>query len=371
MSTAPRILEVIYSHQVGGSEMVGLELGQQLARNGARVMCASLSGGDGPLRERCLQMGMEPVDLDISTTNLLGRNGFSLALVRRLRALELTAIHLHHLLALNKLGLPARMAGIPHIVVTEHSIATLRGNRLARLRARLNWRLAHHLTGVHAGIRDYLIEQVGVHPDRISVIPNGIDLQRWQRGDRSARRSDLGLGDEFVFMFVGRLAEVKNVPNLLRAFLAMQAGNAPRCRLIVVGDGPEADNCRAVLAGHPLADRVVLAGESADTRTMLAAADAFVMNSHSEGSPRAMIEAMALGLPCICPAVGGVPALLQGRGWLTTPESIEDLARAMQEVATEPEKSRAAGEAGRQFVVAGFDARVSLLQFARLLGAGS
>lgn len=362
-----RILEVIYSYRIGGSEIVGIEIAEQLVRAGAQVQCAAISAGDGPLRSRCEAAGIEPVDLGIPESSLLGRNGFSMALAHRLRALRPDAIHLHHMLAHNKLALPARSVGVPRIVTTEHSIATLQGNALARLRARCAWRLAHQFTAVDTGIRDYLVGEIGVSPGRISVVRNGLQLDRWHQRDRADRRRELGLDDTFTFVFVGRLEVVKNVPGLIQAFLLMQQQpSAVRSTLLIVGDGSQRGECEAVLRGQACADRVRLVGESSDARLFTAAADAFVMNSHSEGSPRAMIEAMAMGLPCLCPAVGGVVNLLQERGWLTVPGDTESLAQAMAEVASSPGLAEEAGRKGREFVYREFDSAATTREYLRL-----
>lgn len=369
MSTPPRLLQVLYSYEIGGSEIVGLELARQMAATGARVMCAALKPGDGPLQAKCVEYGVEPLDLRIREQSYFGRNGCSLELVRWVRRLGLSGIHLHHFLGLHRLGLPARLAGVPHIVMTEHSIASLQASAYSRLRARVGWRLAHQITAVSDNIRDYLVGELGVSPARISVIQNGIELRHWHRADREQRRRELGVQERFVFAFVGRLADVKNVPGLLRAFLRMQSERSDLdCGLLVVGDGVDMAECRTLLAQHPQGARVQLLGERADARIPLAAADAFVMNSLSEGSPRAMIEAMAIGLPCVCPAVGGVPALLQGRGWLTEPQSEADLARALAQVAEDPANAARVGALGQAHVLERFDARHSLARYLRLFG---
>src|SRR6516164_8512281 len=77
----PRILEVLFSFRVGGSEVVGLELAHQLARSGATVMCTALDGMTGPLRSRCTELGLPVVYLGLPIRNILGRNGISIPLI--------------------------------------------------------------------------------------------------------------------------------------------------------------------------------------------------------------------------------------------------------------------------------------------------
>lgn len=366
-SARPRILQVLYSFRVGGSEMFGLHLARQLAARGAEVICGALDGAAGPLRQRCAEYGIRSIDLDVPSVNPLGRNGLSWGLVQRLRALQPDAIHLQHFLGLNKLGIPARLAGIRRIVVTEHSVLDLAQSRSGRRRARFSWRLASDITVVHQSIKDYLCGELALPLQRVHVIPLGIDVEDYGRGERREQRARLGLGSQVAFVFVGRLAPVKNVTGLLAAFLAVQSRSAAEARLIVVGDGEERGACEELLKNHPLGRRVILAGEQADPRPFLAAADVFVMNSRSEGTPRALLEAMATGLPAISPSVGGICDLLGGRGWLTTPGNQGSLEHAMQAVLADPAALSNMGARCREYVRANFDAGRSVEQYRRLL----
>jgi hypothetical protein len=99
----PRVLQVLFSFRVGGSEIFALQLARQLAAQGVEVLCGALDATPGPLLERCAQYGIRTVDLRVPQRHPLGRNGFSIGLVRRLRELQLDAIHLQHFLGLNKL----------------------------------------------------------------------------------------------------------------------------------------------------------------------------------------------------------------------------------------------------------------------------
>lgn len=363
-----RVLEVLFSFRVGGSEVVGLELAHQLARGGAEVLCTALDGMSGPLREQCARFGIPVVDLGLPIRNAFGRNGLSLRLANRLRDLRLDAIHLQHFLALNKLGLPARLAGVPRIVVTEHSEAQLRESAAGRLRLQLNWRLAHQITVIHSGLAEYLRADVGIPRERIAVIPNGIDTNRWHRSDRDERRAALGIGSEFVFLFVGRVQPVKDVPGLIGAFLEALPHFTRPARLIIVGDGADMPACRALLAEHLLRDRVVLAGEQSDTRPYLAAADAFVMNSRSEGTPRALVEAMCVGLPAICTAVGGIPELLDGRGWLVQGSGRATLASALLDAVADDQKGVQFAVRAKSYIRSRYDYREIVRQYQDVLG---
>jgi glycosyltransferase involved in cell wall biosynthesis len=366
--SVPRVLEVLYSFRVGGSEIVGLDIARQLAADGAQVYCAAVDAGAGPLLEQCSRYGIQVVDLKIPSRNPLTRNGFSLALSRRLRDLRLDAIHLQHFLALNKLGLPARLAGIERVVVTEHSVLDASQTRAGQFRIRLNWRLAKTITVVHEGIKEYLCGHLGVPERKVEVIPLGIDTENYHRTDRVLRRAALGIGNELVFMFVGRLAPVKNVPGLVAAFLTLQSRpGVPSSRLLIVGDGEEAPALRTLIERHPCGHRITLCGEQADVRSYLAAADLFVLNSRSEGTPRALLEAMATGLPAISPAVGNIPRMIEGRGWLTDSSDPTSLENAMRYILENPQAVVEASLGCSEYVRENFDSRRSMDRYRRLL----
>ena len=364
---SPRVLEVLYSFRVGGSEFVGLDIAKQLVESGAEVYCAAIDAGPGPLREQCRQHGIQVVDLQIPTLNLLTRNGLSPALTRRLRDLRLDAVHLQHFLSLNKLGLPARLAGIERVVVTEHSVLDASQSRAGRFRIRLNWRLANTITVVHEGIKEYLCGHLGIPASRVEVIPIGIETGKYHRDDRLLRRTELGIGDEVVFMFVGRLAPVKNVPGLVAAFLALQSKSSVPSRLLIVGGGEEIAAVQSLIEPHRFGHRVTLCGEQSDVRSYLAAADLFVLNSRSEGTPRALLEAMAVGLPAICPAVGNIPSMIAGRGWLTDPSDPLSLQNAMDFALKNPAAVAEAGDRCRTYVRENFDSERSVDRYRQLL----
>jgi glycosyltransferase involved in cell wall biosynthesis len=366
-SPGRRLLQVLFSFRVGGSEIFGLELARQFAAQGVHVQCGALDGLRGPLWERCLSYGIEPVELGVPQTNILGRNGLSASLVRRLRALRPDALHLQHFLGLNKLGLAARLAGVPRVVVTEHTVLDVDQSAAARLRTRLNWRLADAITVIHPGIRDYLATRLGIPRERIRVIPIGIDTEHFMPRDRAAVRARLGLGADLTFVFAGRLAAVKNVNGLIQAFLNVVARQGGGAALIVVGDGAERASCEQLCAGHPEGRRVHLVGEQGDTRPFLSAGDVFVMNSRSEGTPRALLEAMSMGLPAICPAVGGIPEILGGRGWLTRPSDAASLEAALQHALAAPGEIAALGARGREYILTHFDAAALFEQYRQLL----
>lgn len=117
----------------------------------------------------------------------------------------------------------------------------------------------------------------------------------------------------FTVVTVGSLAQLYKAPDVLIEAIALCAGDGLDVRLALVGDGKHRPELEALAAARSLAGRVTFAGQltaGAAVRAQLDAADLFALPSRTEGLPRALIEAMARGLPCVGSTVGGIPELL-------------------------------------------------------------
>ncbi|MFL6332377.1 MAG: glycosyltransferase [Pyrinomonadaceae bacterium] len=180
----------------------------------------------------------------------------------------------------------------------------------------------------------------GVQREKLFVQHNPISPgRRVSEEEVRELRSRLGLGaGERVVLAVGRLSREKAHADLLRAFarLAREEVGAG-AQLVIVGDGPERAPLDTLAAEAGLDGRVIFAGQSGDVAPFYAAADLFVLPSHSEGSPYALLEAMAAGLPVVATAVGGVPEIVSdGESALLVPPRDEQalaaaLARALSD----------------------------------------
>lgn len=194
---------------------------------------------------------------------------------------------------------------------------TLRGSELDKAhyklrRAALGWALrrADRVIAV-SGELAALAMSLGVTPDRVRVIGNGVDLQRFRPIDRTAARRSLGIADAATLIVsVGHLAKVKGFHVVLRALPELATTHAA-IRFVIVG-GPVASSGRypaelsAEIARLGLADRVTITGSvpPEDVAQWLSAADVFVLASDREGSPNALREALACGCPVVAGDVG-------------------------------------------------------------------
>ena len=156
----------------------------------------------------------------------------------------------------------------------------------------------------------WLIESAGVPPERITLIPHGVDPLRFPVPDdatRAAARASLGLPDDAtVAAFVGRLDVPKNEGWILDVAAAAK-GKLPRLHFVIAGDGPHDGAVRERIAAENLGDRVKLLGYR-DPLAVYHAADALLVPSLREGFCFAAAEAMSTGIPVLRTRTGGTMA---------------------------------------------------------------
>jgi len=190
-------------------------------------------------------------------------------------------------------------------------------DRKMRLYNRLDrWSLPHadRIVTVCGAFAQDLMSSTGVPREKISVQHNSIRRQpSANTADVEALRNRLGIDKaERVVLSVGRLSREKAHRDLLEGFKRLREINPEiRCRLIIVGDGPERAGLEAAAASFGDQERVTFTGQMSDVSTFYALANVFVLPSHSEGSPNVLLEAMAANLPVVATAVGGVPEIVE------------------------------------------------------------
>jgi glycosyltransferase involved in cell wall biosynthesis len=170
---------------------------------------------------------------------------------------------------------------------------------------------------VFSDLQAEVLNRLGVHETRLAVIPNGVDPERWSPApshpvsiskELHAVRSRLG--DQRIFLYMGRIATEKNVEALLRAWrLVKPAG----CRLVIVGDGPLRSTLQNVY-GNGIGD-LLWWGYEANLNTRIAllqCAEVFVLPSLVEGLSIALLEAMACQCACVATDAGADGEVLAG-----------------------------------------------------------
>lgn len=215
-----------------------------------------------------------------------------------------------------------------------------------------------------AAMRDEIARVEKVPPEKIRVIPNGVDTAhfRYEAGRAAESRAELaarrGIPAEGpLLLAVGNLKPIKGHATLIEGAAAL-AREFPRFQLVIVGEGESRAELEGLIEARNLTDRVRLPGAVEDVRPWLRAADIFVAPSLSEGMPNAVLEAMAMGLPLVLSniaghveAVGGEPVSGAGeKAWFFEPGDARGLAGALGDALRLPEERARRGRAGLERV---------------------
>lgn len=264
----------------------------------------------------------------------------------------------------------ARMAGVPVRVHTFTGLLfpTARGlqRRLLMLTDRITCACATHIIPEGEGVRaDLAAAGITRKPMRVLGHGNvrGIDLDHYCRTPRveaeaAAIRRRLGLPDDaFVFVFIGRIVPDKGIAELVQAFGTL--GSCAHLLLVGPDDHGSEPLDPATAAGIAANPRIHTAGMQSDVRPWLAAAHALVLPSYREGFPNVVIEAGAMGLPCVVTDINGSREIIaHGRnGLIVPPRDAAALGAAMLSLCTDsPLCGRMAAEA-RPMIASRFDQR--------------
>lgn len=331
MARRVRVLHVIGGGEYGGAEEYLVQLFTHL-RGAAfpvelHLACFYEARLAQELRQRGFALSVMPYGrLDIRLVRGLA------ALFRRFQP---DVVHTHGVKANFFARVAARRTAIP-LVTTVHSVLRYDyPNPLAYFVAaqmeRWTRRWNHHYIAISQALKAQLVAE-GILPERISVIHHGIDVERFSPDRRhAALRQEWGFpADAFVWGTVARFVEVKGLSVLLHAFSRVRQIE-PRARLVLIGDGPLRAQLDAQARALGITDAVCFTGFRRDVPDCLANLDAYVSASFSEGLGLSVLEAMAMRLPVVSTAVGGILDFLRHgeNGLLVPPRSAEELAGGM------------------------------------------
>lgn len=238
----------------------------------------------------------------------------SLACVRRLnRGAKIDCIDAHFVypdgLAAVLLG---KILGVPVTVSARGTDINLFPT-FKLIRPMIRWTLSHAdgVIAVSAALKAVMVG-LGVNPDKIRVIPNGVDTDRFHLMDREEARKRLNLPPQApLLVSVGALIRPKGHLTLLRAFASV-AQRHPEGKLYILGEGPMRPELESLVRELKLQDKVRLPGKRPNEELLqwFNAADVSVLLSEREGWPNVVTESLACGTPVVATRVGGVPEIL-------------------------------------------------------------
>lgn len=353
----PLIVHVVYRFAVGGLENGVVNLINGLPRDRWRHAVVSLTEVDRAFAARIQTPGVA-----LHALHKPPGQGFRQwpALARLFRELRPSIVHTRNLAALEA-QLPAWWVGVPGRVHGEHGWDADDPDGRSR---RHQWMrraykpFVQQTIALGQAIADYGRDRIGIAPERLHNIYNGVDTARFcppQGGRAAIPGCPFQQPGLWLVGTVGRMQTVKAQPMLARAFVhAIHAQPAlrARLRLVLVGDGPLRAECEQVLQAAGMAELAWFAGERADVPDVMRGLDCFVLPSLAEGISNTILEAMATRLPVVATNVGANGELVvHGEtGRLVAAGDPIALGEALLQLASDPQQAAAMGEAGRRGV---------------------
>jgi L-malate glycosyltransferase len=237
-------------------------------------------------------------------------------------------LHAHDAHSLTLAGICSVLTGAPLVVTRRVAFA---------LRHRFFWRRADRVIVISSAVRNALLA-AGLAPERLIVIPDGVDLAEFEVLHRDEVRTSLRLPETGqLAVSLGGLSSEKAQSTLIEA-AALLVRDLPGLTWAIVGEGPLRRQLEGQIADRGLQGRVRLMGHMDDPHRALAAADVFVLSSTSEGLGSSILAAMALDVPVVATRVGGIPDLLgSGAGIMVAPANPAEFAAAVLRVLTDSE----------------------------------
>ena len=178
---------------------------------------------------------------------------------------------------------------------------------------------AYKIVAVSEGVSDYLVQDVGIKRDRVDVLYNPIDITGL--GKRGDEKMEVLLPERYL-LFVGRISPVKNLPFLLKAY---EQSRIEDISLVIVGDGSELNNLKALASTLKKKEQIIFTGLSRNPIPYIKNCVALVLCSFSEAMPTVLLEAMAFDKPIVATPTPGAKEILAYRKGAFISKSFDDV----------------------------------------------
>jgi glycosyltransferase involved in cell wall biosynthesis len=293
-----KIAHVVDSMEIGGAETLVSQM-CRLQREQGHDPCVYAILTLGPLGERLRTEGFAVRANVGSHLSDSARNFFN-----AFKDSKPDVVHLHNPTPTVYAAISARMAGVPSIVSTRHSLVAPPRRLVADLKYSFAATCCDWIVGICDATTTNLKRMHSVPARKIVRVYNGANPVLRVTKELWPPKSG------FTLLYVGRLEPVKNHALLLNAFrIALQS--MPGLRLWMVGDGSERKTMECLVTELGIASQVTFWGQQLDVAPFFSAADAFIMSSKSEGLPVSLLQAFSLGLPAIVTDVGGMAEVVR------------------------------------------------------------
>jgi len=211
-------------------------------------------------------------------------------------------------------------------------------------------KLCDKVISVSQRTADFLVEDRKISPDKIKIIPYGVDLEKYNNGNDNKIRRQLNIkAKDKIIGMVGRLVVQKGHIYLIEASERI-VKKYPDVKFLIIGEGELRSDLEKRVRDRQLDDNFIFLGSRDDVPDLLKVIDIFTLPSLFEGLPNVVLEAMASGKPIVATAVDGTrEAVIHGQtGVLVPPKDPEQLTEALCDLLDNPQKALDYGEKSRK-----------------------
>jgi len=343
-----RIVHVTFHMQIGGTEQVIYNLIENTDPSRYDVSILCLEQPVGPFGIQLQKKGYQVIALD-------RKPGFDFSLIikihRYIKLNNIDVLHCHQY-SPYVYGVLGALLTECRVIFTEHGRFYPDSRKLKRVLVNpfLNM-ITDHITAISSATRNSLVKYENFPKSKIRIVYNGIDDSKYLLSyENSDLKESLGIGkDAYVLGTVARLDPVKNHKMMLKALKIIHQ-NYPEIFLIIVGDGPERKNLENLASSLQISLRVIFTGFREDADIFYKITDIFLLTSFTEGTAMTLLEAMAMGLPCIATDVGGNPEIVKDKetGFIIPSDDENSLAEKINYLFSNQEIMKQMGKAGRK-----------------------
>lgn len=358
-----RVMFLVTSMPVGGAETLLVNLVRRLDRSRFKPEVACLKER-GPLGEELacevpVHCGLTVGKFDLRVLPRL------VSLMRARRVDAIVTVGAGDKMFWGRLA--AKIARVPVITSALHSTGWPDGV------GRLN-RLLTPLTDAFIGVAkphgQHLVEREKFPADRVHVIPNGVDTERFSPAEEGLRlREEIGASPTSpVVGILAALRPEKNHELFLQAAAEIHRQFSD-AHFVVIGDGPRREALEVLAIDLGIANAVHFLGNRCDVPTLLAGLDVVALTSHNEANPVSILEAMSVGKPVVATDVGSVHETVDDgvTGYLVPEGEIEPLVNRLMHLLCEPIEAAEMGARGREVVKSAWSLEAMVGGYERLL----
>jgi len=336
-----------------------------------QVFAACLREG-GPYEDKLRRIGVKVKNFDLKT---LVDIRIILRLVRYIKQNNIDIVETAVFPADVYGRISAKLANVPIIISTMHRVEDHKQEAIYRFLPfvdTVTMALTTKIIAVSGAVKNYLIRRHKIRPEKISVIYNGIDVNKYKSHTNITEfKKQFNLEPSIpIVAFIGRLVKVKAASYFLEAAASVLT-SGKKAQFLVVGDGPLKQSLVKQTQKLGIDQHVFFIGFRKDIPKILSLIDILVVPSLWEGLPLTILETMSAGKPIIAARVGGIPEAIKngGTGILVPPKNSEALTGAINDLLAAPKKRKEMGEKAKQRALQLFDVERMVKEYENLYDA--